>query len=159
MKIHETEIKKYKGTIQELARDIADLRYDALVSLFNNLGYELSKDKEKNFDAGKHQVSSLLYDLASVCNEGGKLSRKLWDICKKHIPKEEGITPEVALDGMKKLLSERIGKKYRVDHTDKYSEWYNEYRDDMTWKEFNEKYIWCDRCKSYQEGSCLCYAR
>lgn len=111
MKQHPTDIIKYQGTMQELARDIADLRYDVLVTFFNNLCYELSKDKEKDFNAGKYQISSLLYDLASICNEGSKLSRKLWAICEKHTTKNQTITPEVALDGMKESMSKHFGKK------------------------------------------------
>lgn len=31
--------------------------------------------------------------------------------------------------------------------------------DDIPWEEFDETYFWCDKCKSYQEGQCLCYTR
>ena len=28
-----------------------------------------------------------------------------------------------------------------------------------TWEEFADNWLWCNRCKSYQEGQCICYAR
>jgi hypothetical protein len=54
---HPLKIERYNGTMEELARDIADLRYDVFISFFDKLGYELSKDQKKDFNAGRYQVS------------------------------------------------------------------------------------------------------
>lgn len=50
-----------------------------------------------------------------------------------------------------------------VEDFDKYKEWLDTYGydddADVTWEYFRDNYVWCDRCKSYQEGQCICYAR
>ncbi len=29
----------------------------------------------------------------------------------------------------------------------------------VDWEEFKQYWTWCERCKSYTKGSCICYAR
>jgi hypothetical protein len=82
---HPTEIINYNGTMEELARDIANLRYDSLSELLNKLASELSVDQKKDFNSERYQVSSLLYDLSVVINDGKKITDKLWKICKNFI--------------------------------------------------------------------------
>ena len=31
--------------------------------------------------------------------------------------------------------------------------------EEMTWEKYDAKYFWCERCESYCEGQCICYAR
>ena len=35
----------------------------------------------------------------------------------------------------------------------------SDYSDYVLWEDFKENYLYCDRCKSYQDGQCICYAR
>lgn len=38
--------------------------------------------------------------------------------------------------------------------------WEEDYKDNYTWEEFDEKYwYYCDRCDYYFEDFCICYAR
>lgn len=37
--------------------------------------------------------------------------------------------------------------------------WQNDYSDFVEWKEFDDHWFWCEICKSWQEGQCICYAR
>lgn len=63
----------------------------------------------------------------------------------------------------KENFSDRSGVEIEEEiQPDKRDVWEEDYGDDcsyMTWEEFDENYIWCDECKSYQEGQCICYAR
>ena len=82
---HPTTIDKYNGTLEELARDIADLRYDVMGDLLNHLAYEISIDQKKDFDNKRYQLSNGLYDLSACLNESQKICGKVWDICKRHM--------------------------------------------------------------------------
>jgi hypothetical protein len=37
--------------------------------------------------------------------------------------------------------------------------WQKEWSDTMEWSEFLDTYFYCSKCKSWQEGQCICYAR
>lgn len=66
-------------------------------------------------------------------------------------------------DSIKNLKSENLK---RLDVSELKSEyllqklldWQEEY-DWVDWLEFKEYWSKCNRCKSYTEGSCICYAR
>ncbi len=54
-----------------------------------------------------------------------------------------------------------IKKKNQIkeEFLDKIEVWEEEYKELYTWEWFNANYWWCDNCKDYQEGQCMCYAR
>ena len=59
-----------------------------------------------------------------------------------------------------KVLNKLKTIKEPSSESDKYAFFLKEYSDTgITWEDFNENYLWCDNCKSYQEGRCICYAR
>jgi|GEM_PF-2602896 len=37
--------------------------------------------------------------------------------------------------------------------------WQDEDYDWVEWNEFNDSWFYCDHCKDYSEGQCICYAR
>jgi hypothetical protein len=43
----------------------------------------------------------LLYNLSSICNEGSKISKKLWKICEKRASKENDILEPVVKNILK----------------------------------------------------------
>ena len=45
---HKTYIEKYDGSLEELAEDIGNLRYDALTDLLKLLSAKLNKDSESD---------------------------------------------------------------------------------------------------------------
>ncbi len=49
--------------------------------------------------------------------------------------------------------------KTEIIPDDKYLTWEEEWQDHYTWEYFNDNFFWCDFCKSYQEGICVCFAR
>lgn len=44
-------------------------------------------------------------------------------------------------------------------HVEKFLAWQEEYDGIVNWKDFLENYHYCQRCNSWQEGICICYAR
>ena len=69
--------------------------------------------------------------------------------------KIEKLTSKIAEKNLLLLdVSERKSEYYLV----KLFAWQDEY-DWVDWEEFKESWTYCERCKGYSEGSCICYAR
>ena len=88
MKIHETTIKKYNGTLEELAKDIADLRYDALYELLTNISNNITQDSQKDLNRGRILLASNLVQAGGQITIGAISILKAWKICKKHMKDE-----------------------------------------------------------------------
>lgn len=88
MKVHETEIKKYSGNLKELAKDIVDLRYDALAEFINELNKNILecsiKDEQKGYMALSIKLKLISNDLNFIYNQ----FLGAWNICKKYMPEK-----------------------------------------------------------------------
>ena len=65
--------------MKELAHDIANLRYDVLTELLQDLSLQLTKDGYADKDHGRHKLSEELRQAANNI-------RNAWVICEKHMP-------------------------------------------------------------------------
>jgi len=164
MKTHLTEIEKYNGAMKELARDIADLRYDALAELINEIGEYIKQDAKRDDEKGRRYLASGLYRTYHLCIETAQVLNFIWKhFCEKHMNIKESITPEIALNKTKGSIVKHFGNDKIVKS--KYDHWKEDYREEneedivVTWEYYNDNYVWCDKCKSYQEGQCMCYTR
>ena len=55
-------------------------------------------------------------------------------------------------------------RQFRMNYEEEQREYWEErYGCDkdplVTWEEFKENYLYCERCKGWVEGQCICYAR
>lgn len=82
---HPITIEKYNGTIKELARDIANLRYDSLEEFLKWLNYEIYVDSEKDKQRGKIQLGKLLRNCSDNISESRLHIIHAWKICKKYM--------------------------------------------------------------------------
>lgn len=58
----------------------------------------------------------------------------------------------------KNLLLLDVSERNSEYYLEKLLAWQDEY-DWVEWDEFYESWFYCNRCKSYAEGQCICYAR
>jgi hypothetical protein len=67
-------------------------------------------------------------------------------------------------DENKRLKNENKQLKQKLKlFREKNKAWEELYGDEddpvVTWEEWDEEYLWCSECQSWQEGQCICYAR
>jgi hypothetical protein len=147
MKTNPITIEKYNGTLKELARDIADLRYDVLQEFLSHLSSCIYVDAQKDKEKNRIQLYENLMKCSDSITEARMFIIKAWQICFKYV-----------IDYKK----EKYGKHNIKSKYDHWKELYWEENEEdiiVTWEYFNNNYNWCDKCKSYQEESCICYAR
>lgn len=76
---HPQSVHKYAGTMEELAKDVADLRYDALYDFLQQLSSKLAKDSQADLERGRLKLSEELRHAAYSV-------RNAWIICKPFMP-------------------------------------------------------------------------
>lgn len=86
---HKTTIDKYDGELKELARDIADLRYDALSDFFKELENCIRFDSTKDWNVGRSQLSNSLHDTALKLWYVSDNFRYMWEVLCKNKMKGE----------------------------------------------------------------------
>ncbi|MEM6697039.1 MAG: hypothetical protein AAF599_01490, partial [Bacteroidota bacterium] len=59
--LHKNTIENYSGTMETLAEEIGNLRYDALSNFLNLLADKLQEDGDKDEGRGRVQLSSHLH--------------------------------------------------------------------------------------------------
>jgi hypothetical protein len=72
---HPNLVLKYPGTTQELALEIARLRYDALAEFLNELSGRIASDAHSDMERGREKLAQELTQ-AAIC------IRNAWTICK-----------------------------------------------------------------------------
>lgn len=58
----------------------------------------------------------------------------------------------------KNLLLLDVSERNSEYELQKLFDWQEDY-DWVEWNEFKDSWFYCDRCKGYSEGQCICYAR
>ena len=79
------------------------------------------------------------------------------------------VIQKTGMDSLKQMKLEgttdnkELPEKINKHDQEKYKYWKEEYgfeEDPLySWVEFRDKFLWCNLCKSWQEGQCICYAR
>ncbi len=75
---HPTSVVNYGGTMEELAKDVANLRYDALYDFLQQLSSKIAKDSYADRERGRLKLSEELRNAAYSI-------RNAWIICKPHM--------------------------------------------------------------------------
>jgi hypothetical protein len=69
--------------------------------------------------------------------------------------KVEGLTTQIKKENLSLLDETERGSEYYLN---KLLAWQEDFYD-VEWDEFYDKYLYCDHCKDWSEGQCICYAR
>ena len=84
---HPFKPKKYDGYLDDLARDIADLRYDKILLFLRFLSECIIKDGIKDGKAGKKKLAKLLSDCGEDIAISADRMSEIWDLCEPYMPK------------------------------------------------------------------------
>ena len=83
--IHSSEVTNYSGTMEELAEEIGNLKYDALVRFLELLAHKIETDGKKDESRNRVQLSGNLYKTAEKLLESKTYIEKAWVICKPYM--------------------------------------------------------------------------
>ena len=82
---HPITIPGYKGSIEDLAKSVENLRYDALEEFLECLKENLYERSEADYDSGKTKLSKTLSGLASDIESAAIYAYNAWSICKPYM--------------------------------------------------------------------------
>lgn len=82
---HPLDISKYDGTLDELARDIATLRYDKLAEFLSDLSDCIEADSYADTKRGYVQLGNSLHSLSMKLDSAEFEGWNAWGICKPHM--------------------------------------------------------------------------
>ena len=83
--IHHDTIKKYPGSLAELASDLGDLRYDALSEFLRLLAEKIERDGDKDLARGRKQLAAALHANAQQIRNSATPMDKAWVICEPYM--------------------------------------------------------------------------
>ncbi len=85
MTVHLTCVPRYPGTLEELANEIGNLRYDALIVFVNALRSNLHQQSLNDFERGRTQLSMTLEDAACDLQSASTSLQKAWRISEPYM--------------------------------------------------------------------------
>lgn len=77
---HETTLPRYSGTLSELADDIGNLRYDALVALLQNLSTRMESNSNAESARGRQKLAEFLHACAAHIADAARETETAWRI-------------------------------------------------------------------------------
>ena len=84
-KQHKTEVEKYNGSLEELARDLGNLRYDTLAEFLKNLSLKIKVDGEKDGGRGRNKLAKVLKNSSEKLEESAKDINEAWRISESYM--------------------------------------------------------------------------
>jgi hypothetical protein len=78
---HLVDVDRYPGTLTQLAGEVADLRYDALVVFLRSLAARLESDANADADRGRPRLARRLHATARKMMAAATEVEKAWSIC------------------------------------------------------------------------------
>lgn len=85
---HPITVEKYSGSLEDLARDITQLRYDAVAKLFGSVAKNMHTDAKADRTRGREQLAMKLERIAHALDEAKEEMDAAWEICKPYMKKE-----------------------------------------------------------------------
>ena len=82
--IHTSEVINYPGSMEELAEEIGNLKYDALARFLELLANKIETDGKKDESRNRVKLSGNLYKSAEKLIESKAFIEKAWVICKPY---------------------------------------------------------------------------
>jgi hypothetical protein len=82
---YDINISNYNGTLVDLAHQLSNLRYEALVEFLESLSIKLDKDAENDYNAGRVYLGSELSTASIKIQEAATSIEKAWKISKPYV--------------------------------------------------------------------------
>ncbi|MGF1583599.1 MAG: hypothetical protein ACFCD0_30140 [Gemmataceae bacterium] len=93
---HPETVLRYPGTLDELATDVGDLRYDALVVFLQSLAAKLASDAQADEGRGRKKLAKLLrLSSEKVSGTVAEIDRA-WKISAPHMPQNKGFGDDLS---------------------------------------------------------------
>lgn len=84
MAYHKKHPENYSGSIEELAEELGNLRYDTLQNFLEVLSQKLAKDGDADFKRGRLKLAKSLYNASEQINNASQSIEQAWKICKPY---------------------------------------------------------------------------
>ncbi|GAB4192171.1 MAG: hypothetical protein Fur006_36250 [Coleofasciculaceae cyanobacterium] len=84
---HGDRVKRFNGTLVELAEDLGNLRYDALAQFLSTLSAKIEQDSNNDEQRGRRKLATALHDCAQHLTLSAKAIEQAWDICEPYMHK------------------------------------------------------------------------
>ncbi len=84
---HPFKVDKYNGYLDDLARDIANMRYDKILLFLRFLSKCITVDGEKDKKAGRTKLAKLLDDCGEDIALSADRMEEIWELCEPYMPK------------------------------------------------------------------------
>ncbi|BAY84099.1 hypothetical protein NIES267_35950 [Calothrix parasitica NIES-267] len=85
---HKIYLEKYDGSLEELAEDIGNLRYDALAEFLKLLSDKINKDSESDLSRNRVKLAACLKECSLELNQASIAIDKAWEICEPYCQEE-----------------------------------------------------------------------
>ena len=81
---HKTYIEKYNGSLEALAEDIGNLRYDALAEFLKLLSDKIDRDGKSDLSRNRVKLAACLKECSLELNQASITIDKAWEICEPY---------------------------------------------------------------------------
>lgn len=88
--IHRDTVERYSGTLEELADEIGNLKYDALAEFLVLLSAKIERDSLKDESRGRVQLAAALRDCSQDLSQASLYIQKAWRICQPYMQDSDG---------------------------------------------------------------------
>lgn len=82
--IHKSHIEGYNGSMEILAEEIGNLKYDALAEFLDLLAAKIERDGDKDRSRGQVKLANHLQSCSVKLTEAKLSIDKAWGICKPY---------------------------------------------------------------------------
>ena len=82
--VHKSMVGNYSGTMEALAEDIGNLKYDALSEFLQLLADKIELDGDKDKSRNRLKLAKNLHNCADRLREGKEAIDKAWIICEPY---------------------------------------------------------------------------
>lgn len=81
---HPVRVLDYTGTMEQLAEDLGDLRYDTLAHIMTHLSDKLARDAAADSARGRAQLAASLERASALVADVANEIDRTWKICLPH---------------------------------------------------------------------------
>ncbi len=82
--IHKSKVENYAGSMEALAEEIGDLKYDALAQFLELLADKIQRDGEQDNARNRVKLAGHLFESAEHLRISKVTIDKAWVICEPH---------------------------------------------------------------------------
>jgi hypothetical protein len=82
---HRDMVERFNGTLDELASELGELRYDALAQFLYALSTKIEHDSKKDEQRGRRKLATALHECAEHLILSAKAIDQAWEICEPYV--------------------------------------------------------------------------